>query len=842
MERACLGSAPRGGRSRARRWLAAGGAMVWILASQGRADGYRWEPFGQAFIPRLNHVVEVATDSTAAGTIYVLLDDQDPPSVARSADGGFTWSRVSVGYCLGSATLAAVPSGGQIAYVASRGGSGCSPLHTQRMVKTRDGGATWTPVESLPVVASAITSDPTDPLVLYVAALYPVGSAAHKTTDGGATWSPLGASPDGSALGPIAVDPLDTSQLYAPYAAGIAKSVDGGSSWQSTGAGLGSAHIRTIAIDPAASGRILAAAGTDGVFASTDGGASWTASSVGLAAQEVRKVVLAASGPPVAYSATRSAGIFVSSDGGATWVPQNSGLSIDESGDTPPALAVTGPSVISNASGVGLHASSDLAATWAALPLVGAPVAARALASSPSDSTILYAGTEKDGALRSHDSGVTWHQHANGLPSGRQVGALAVHPADPARALAGVADGGVYQTVDGGGAWAAMNAGLPATSTPISIAFDPGSPATIFAAVTSPPWVYRSTNGGSSWSPRGTGLPTDLGPPSAFAMDPVVPSTLYAIMGFRLFKSTDSGGAWGLVTAAPIGSGLLLDPTTPGVVYLGQAGGVARSADGGGTWSTIKLDVPSVAVTAIPLAIDPSGPRALLATAFSPGLSRAPMTGGIPRKLGYDGVPDATSVALPLGDAVLIGSSRGLLRRTASCSPAPQANCRRPIAPGRSTISLVDLPSDAGDKLTWKWAAGEATPSFDDGSDATYSVCVYDEVSGVPALVLEATMPAGGRCTPTKPCWSMSRTGSRKFASPSSPGGIQKATLKPGAVDGRSSFSVIGKGAGLGMPALPLSKDPKSTFQLVSSAGNCWEASFSLARKSDAKSFVAGSD
>ena len=61
--------------------------------------------------------------------------------------------------------------------------------------------------------------------------------------------------------------------------------------------------------------------------------------------------------------------------------------------------------------------------------------------------------------------------------------------------------------------------------------------------------MFKSTNAGATWTPSGTGL---TGTPSALAVVPNAPQTLYAGTGSAgVFKSTDGGASW-----SPLNTGL----------------------------------------------------------------------------------------------------------------------------------------------------------------------------------------------------------------------------------------------------------------------------------------------
>src|SRR5260370_15379280 len=120
---------------------------------------------------------------------------------------------------------------------------------------------------------------------------------------------------------------------------------------------------------------------------------------------------------------------------------------------------------------------------------------------------------------------------------------------------------------------------------------------------------------------------TSNGPPTAgvryLAIDPVESATIYAAVGDAcLFRSTDGGGTWSVITIDPrinpAVTAVAVDPVTPGTIYAGSVnsvGGLAPSAllyksiDSGETWYAADLGLPEGEV--LLLAIAPSLPTTI---------------------------------------------------------------------------------------------------------------------------------------------------------------------------------------------------------------------------------------
>lgn len=132
----------------------------------------------------------------------------------RSEDAGHKWSVVASNPPQLS-SLATSPTDANIVYAAGSVG----------VLKSSDGGATWTTLRS--GQAAAIAAHPSDASVL-VASL---GSTLARTSDGGSTWEPLGLRAEGT-VGFLAVDPTNPDTLYAAtYQTALHKTTDGGATW-----------------------------------------------------------------------------------------------------------------------------------------------------------------------------------------------------------------------------------------------------------------------------------------------------------------------------------------------------------------------------------------------------------------------------------------------------------------------------------------------------------------------------------------------------------------------------------------------------------------------------------
>ena len=173
---------------------------------------------------------------------------------------------------------------------------------------------------------------------------------------------------------------------------------------------------------------------------------------------------------------------------------------------------------------------------------------------------------------------------------------------------------------------------------------------------------------------------------------------------------------------------------------------------------------------------------------------------------------------------------------------APRTDCHEPFVTPSGLFRLQDITPgepNAADKLTWNWARGSMTLKEEFGnplSTTPYDLCVYDESTGIPALVMSEHVAANATCG-SKGCWGSTSTGFKYTDRKQQNGPINSLVLKSG-IDGRAKITLKGKGTKLGMPALPLHEQNTVTVQL-SNGTTCWQANYGDSRRNDTFEFNA---
>lgn len=245
------GSVVLAGTAQAGLWRSANGGTDWSK----RHDSLGFRLYGQ-----------IAADPSSATTFYA--GDYDTAStltesrVIKSVDGGLTWSHTAQGPDvpdeLEGRAVAVAPTTPSAIYA---GGNGNPSL-----ARSVDGGASWTSIE-IPG-ASEVQSlgvVPSSPNTVYAMLLH---KGVYRSLDGGANWEArnggLAGIPDTAEFYAFLVDPLSPDLLHLGGGAGYAVSIDGGANWMEANDGFGTIpYIHGLAMTPS---RRLIAATSSGLY------------------------------------------------------------------------------------------------------------------------------------------------------------------------------------------------------------------------------------------------------------------------------------------------------------------------------------------------------------------------------------------------------------------------------------------------------------------------------------------------------------------------------------------------------------------------------------------------
>jgi photosystem II stability/assembly factor-like uncharacterized protein len=217
--------------------------------------------------------------------------------------------------------------------------------------------------------------DPLDPNTVY-AGRY-AGNDFYRSDNAGASWMLLGEGlPAGSVLA-VAIDPTNTSNLYA--------GTENGTVYRSLRLLPGLATVAALAHHPTDSGVLYAGSYGLGLYRTANSGDTWDPVALELASARINEIEIFPAAPYTVYVAS-DLGLYRSTNNGATWDPiltgNVTGVALDRSDpDRVYAVADTG------------YLSKDGGGSWVALRN-GLPSALLSdIAVDPTDSSQVYLST-----------------------------------------------------------------------------------------------------------------------------------------------------------------------------------------------------------------------------------------------------------------------------------------------------------------------------------------------------------------------------------------------------------------------------------------------------------------
>jgi photosystem II stability/assembly factor-like uncharacterized protein len=539
--------------------------------------------------------------------------------ILRSPDLGVTWCVLSTPEPVSE--IAVSPASENVIYALT-----CAPAGgTARLLKTADGGATWTsPPAGLPEGFSrfcggapgVLQTSFTDSAVLWLGEV-DGWKVLYRSGDGGESWTLVPAPPalrpvqgalDIPVVDGVVVDPTSAKRAIAwgsifsadlsPRTERWFATLDAGTSWREIA-------VPSWLTDPdmgvevvVDAGSSLYIAGDPSLLRSADWGETWTDAGVlpepyarlrTLSSSRGGHLLASGRGGDDLYDGRAPWRTF---DGGATWTP----LDVPSRPPIDPVLAPDGGDLVVGVSAYGMSVTTNGGRAWTARPIV--PLAGQ-LAQSPADRQRriwAYAG------LQSTDGGLTWNTTA-----GDSFDALLPDGADPAVVFSGVSAGsaGPQRTEDAGRTWSsfALPAGL------IAAAATCRSPRSCLYVVLGE-WqddgtqicrLARSDDGGRTWAEKAVPSEICYGIP-ALAISPEDGEHLVASCVRAVCETRDGGHSW---AHHPIGN----DPDRPveSILFMHQgivlattlwtaplgntkAPVLARSTDGGSSWVEVMAE------------------------------------------------------------------------------------------------------------------------------------------------------------------------------------------------------------------------------------------------------------
>ena len=644
-------------------WLGAAQGGVWKSTDGGRNwkpvfDKETTNSIGSlAVAPSDPNVVYVGSgEANMRGNVMVGW------GIWKSTDAGGTWKQVwknkgQIG------TMLVHPTNADVAYAAVLG-SPFGPGENRGVYRTRDGGATWQKVLYVDANtgASDVAMDAHNPRILFAGTWQArrepwqmtsggPGSALYRSADGGDTWKKVEA--DGLPKGPwgkvgVAVAPSDPSRVYAlieAEAGGLFRSDDGGTTWS-----LANAHrnlrqrawyYSTLTVDPSNADvvwfpQVPLIKTVDGgkTLQRTKGWHHGDHHDAWIDPTNTQRMIVGNDG-----------GVDLSFDGGKTWVSPDLPLAqfynIDVDDRAPWHVGGTmqdwGTAVGPNA----VPANDGPTLTdWR----VAGGGEAGDFKFDPTQEGAIYAG-EYGGYISHYVEGTGQYRNVSAYPanpSGTKPSDLAyrfqwtapieVSPHDPKVIYHGA--NVMFRSNDRGDTWTKISpdltrndrskqgwsggpitgdiTGVETYGTIFSIEESPLAAGTIWAG-TDDGFVHVTRDGGKSWNNVTPKAVPAWATVEGIELSTHDADTAYVAVDARrlddqrpyLFRTRDGGRTWQSITNGLPADQMLFvvreDPEDARVLYVGGENGVWISRDGGDSFTSLRLNLPAIAVTDLEL-------------------------------------------------------------------------------------------------------------------------------------------------------------------------------------------------------------------------------------------------
>jgi photosystem II stability/assembly factor-like uncharacterized protein len=382
------------------------------------------------------------------------------------------------------------------------------------LFKTTDQGSNWTDADpndqlwpgGFSWYFGQVRVHPENPDVMYV-----LDIVLSKTTDGGLSWSYE--DPTHVDYHDLKFNPQDANHILMGNDGGIDISTNGGLTWTET-ADLPVTQFYEIGLDLNNPQRLYGGTQDNGTLQTLTGALNdWNI----IYGGDGFYVIVDPTNPNIIYAESQFGNLGKSTNGGASFMGVTNGINPSE-----PTNWST-PVVMDPNNHLGLYYGTNRvyrtengAGSWTAIspdltdggPQLGTVTT---MAVAPTNSNIIYAGTDDSHVWLSSDYGATWNEVTGPNMPYRWVTRVAVDPTD--ETVAYVTFSGlkwrdpephIFRTADMGANWTDISSNLP--NAPINaIAIDPIVPDVIY--IGTDVGVYISFDSGQIWEVLGNGMP-----------------------------------------------------------------------------------------------------------------------------------------------------------------------------------------------------------------------------------------------------------------------------------------------------------------------------------------------
>ncbi len=394
-----------------------------------------------------------------------------------------------------------------------------------------------------------IVIDPKNKDHLFISTL---DGQVHASYDAGKSWKLLvNFGKAQLVLDSLIVDPRDSKIIYTAghrhkQPGGFFKTTDGGRTWRESPE-LENEAIHAM-VQASQDPNMILVGTVTGVWISRDSGDSWSKFTSNTAPEKLDALAIDPVDKDTIYAGTWWRA-YKTTDGGKSWRLVKDGM-IDDSDVFSIDIDPSNPDNIVAAACSGIYRSTNKGEKWTKVQ--GIPAQARRTRDilhnpGPGASNTVYAATT-EGFWMSTNGGVAWRLTT---PKNIEINSIAVHPDAPERVFIGTNNFGVMVSNDGGRNFKVENGNFSSRFT-YNVLSDIERPNRLYATTintaTGGGFVFVSDDFGATWRPSVTNIDTNRTIAYSLVQDSATPNNLYLATNFGIFRSTNRGMSWDLIT------------------------------------------------------------------------------------------------------------------------------------------------------------------------------------------------------------------------------------------------------------------------------------------------------